>query len=108
MQDVVAPFVLENLNCSGTETTLLECPGARPPADIISYSDYTSYPEYTYNYLSLSNPAACDPLEGTYAFVACGMTDGPGTISHTMYSKHSQCTCGTRMLMSPTCTPVPQ
>lgn len=73
MQPLLAPFVLDNLNCSGTETRLLDCPGATQAAYDDSYDPYSST---TYPYSE--PPNSCDPLEGTFAMVACGMTDGAG------------------------------
>eukprot|EP00892_Ulva_mutabilis_P004970 jgi/Ulvmu1/2845/UM144_0010.1 len=53
-----APFVLENLNCNGTESRLLECPGFMGEA----------VQDYSYEPLL----AICDPAGSAPAFVACG------------------------------------
>lgn len=90
LQDVMAPFVLENLNCSGSEASLLDCPGVSG-ATTFGFSGYDADADgaqlFTYAYLQISGGvdfAACDPLQGSYAFVACGMTDGPGVNSITV------------------------
>eukprot|EP00892_Ulva_mutabilis_P004962 jgi/Ulvmu1/2838/UM144_0002.1 len=75
-QDFLAPMVLENLNCTGSEERLLECPGVMEGFETI-YSDYsvtdirlgfTYYGEFS---------MYCDPLRGTFAMVACGTSTGP-------------------------------
>ena len=65
VQDVVAPFALENLGCSGNETRLVDCPVAVPPAE----GDYSFY-DY--------GQAVCDPYRGTFARVACGSSQDAG------------------------------
>lgn len=57
---VQAPFVLENLGCSGDEGRLVDCP---PQA----------MPEST-----RGRNAGCTPFEDHYVFVVCGATSGPG------------------------------
>lgn len=69
---VLAPFVLDNLNCTGSEERLLDCPGATGQP----------YDDYVNEYRIVGN---CDPLGGTYAFVACGTEVGPG--------EHRVCVC---------------
>ena len=72
MQDVRAPFVLENLECSGTEERLLDCPG--PTLDDAPYpaQDYTYYDtEY--------DDRLCSAGGSNYAFVACGMLSDAST-----------------------------
>lgn len=75
-QDVVAPFVLENLGCRGDEARLVDCPVfdsdiATPPFD---YSRYDYFVEY-------SSPDVCDTTlgdGGTFARVACGTSNSAG------------------------------
>lgn len=70
-------MVLENLNCSGTETRLVDCPGDMDEFETI-YTDYdVAGIVFAYQYYGQFN-SYCDPLRGTYAYVACGMTAGPG------------------------------
>lgn len=64
MQDILAPMVLENLECSGTEARLVDCP--RISAEAEADADYTSD----------TQSVRCDPLRPNYAFVACGTTSG--------------------------------
>lgn len=73
LQDVVAPFVLDNLNCTGGEERLVDCPGATLPDPVADYGLL---------YTALSIVGSCDPLQGTYAFVACGTLTGPGAFLH--------------------------
>ena len=75
-QEVVAPFVLENLGCSGDEARLLDCPvfdrdTATPALDDSVY-DY---------FLDNVNSETCDPTDfdgGTFARVACGTSSSAG------------------------------
>lgn len=88
VQDVTAPFVLENLNCSGTEASLLDCPGVMQQGTYDAYGDYDPYTynsfEYTYTYYD--EPTTCDQTQrSSFAFVACGMTDGPGGLHRAAY-----------------------
>eukprot|EP00892_Ulva_mutabilis_P008500 jgi/Ulvmu1/6021/UM260_0005.1 len=78
LQDVIAPYVLSNLNCSGLEASLLECPGVTQESEYYDYP-YSPY-EFTYglNRDSFVNARECDPLRGNYAFVTCGILDMPG------------------------------
>ena len=70
----MAPFVLENLGCSGDEARLVDCPvfvsdTATPTSDNGDYfRDYT-------------NSETCDPTAGgggTFARVACGTSSSAG------------------------------
>ena len=65
-------MVLENLNCTGTEERLIDCPVSQD-------ADYGFDP----GYFDVDSPfpigSGCDPLRATYAFVACGTATGPGT-----------------------------
>ena len=73
----MAPMVLENLACTGTEERLVDCPGSRA-RDIPDYSPaYDYFQEYYYNFPVVG----CEPLAPSYAFVACGNTVGPGAAS---------------------------
>ena len=75
-QEVVAPFVLENLGCSGDEARLLDCPvfdsdTATPAVDDSIY-DYSR---------DSINSGTCDPFAGgggTFARVACGTSSSAG------------------------------
>ena len=71
---MLAPLVLDNLNCTGAEKRLVDCPGATLPDPVSDYG-------YLYTNL-LSIVGSCDPLQGTYAFVACGTLTGPGALMH--------------------------
>lgn len=92
VQDVIAPFVLENLNCTGAEARLLDCPGVMEELTYDYYTNDPNYPygRYTYIYGSVQF-RRCDPLQGAYTFVACGMMEGPG--GHTPTSITFHCTC---------------
>ena len=72
MQEVVAPFVLENLGCSGTEERLVDCPVV---AD-------TEPRDYSFDYFrDYSNSEVCDPFAaggGTFARIACGTSSTAG------------------------------
>lgn len=76
MQGVLAPFVLENLNCTGAEERLVDCPGALSTIFDNAYGDYYGYLPYTQLRTVVGT---CDPLQGTYVFVACGTLTGPGS-----------------------------
>lgn len=69
MQDIIAPFVLENLACAGTETRLLDCPVSRVDRSSPTADD-GSEEFYDLDY----NDARCGAELGSrsYAFVACG------------------------------------
>ena len=68
LQGILAPLVLENLNCTGKEERLVDCP--------VLQDDGTEYNGDAYIY---NGDDGCDPLQATYAFVACSNTTGPGT-----------------------------
>ena len=68
LQGTLAPLVLENLNCTGKEERLVDCP--------VLQDDGTEYNGDAYIY---NGDDGCDPLQATYAFVACSNTTGPGT-----------------------------
>ena len=75
-QEVVAPFVLENLGCSGDEAGLLDCP---------VFDSDTVTPSYDYNgdvyFRDYTNSRTCDPTAGgggTFARVACGTSSSAG------------------------------
>ena len=76
MQEVVAPFALENLGCDGTEARLVDCPvvdidEATAPTSYVFTSDYQYFQDYT-------NSAACDPFTDSYARIACGTSSAAG------------------------------
>ena len=79
VQEVLAPFVLDNLNCSGVETAILDCPGAMGGMPSFA-SPVFDGSVFIYNTPAGPSPG-CDPFLASYAFVACGMTDGPGRLS---------------------------
>eukprot|EP00892_Ulva_mutabilis_P007856 jgi/Ulvmu1/5442/UM223_0003.1 len=87
LEEVRAPFVLENVACDGSEVRLLDCMGSTldrsPPED----GDYSYYNlEY--------NDAFCDSGQDDFAFIACGMLPGPGQppgVSH--WHLHVVCRC---------------
>ena len=75
-QEVVAPFVLENLGCSGDEARLMDCPVF--DSDIATPTIAYENDDYLRDY---SNSATCDPFlarGGTYARVACGTSSSAG------------------------------
>ena len=68
-QEIQAPFVLENLACSGDEQRLVDCPVDETDSDYaLSYNDYGSS----------RVPSQCEPFAQSYAFVACGSPPAPG------------------------------
>ena len=76
VQEVVAPFVLENLGCSGDEARLLDCPvfDSDTATPALDYSGYDYFRDYT-------NSDICDPTAaggGTFARVACGTSSSAG------------------------------
>ena len=79
VQGVLAPFVMDNLNCSGAETAILDCPGAMGGMPTFA-SPVFDGSVFIYNTPG-GQPPGCDPFLASYAFVACGMTDGPGRLS---------------------------
>lgn len=79
VQNVLAPMVLENLNCSGTEPRLVDCPGDMDEFET-AYSDYDVRDiRLGFTYFGVLS-TYCDPLQGTYAFVACGTLPSPGAL----------------------------
>eukprot|EP00892_Ulva_mutabilis_P007273 jgi/Ulvmu1/4918/UM202_0003.1 len=75
-QDILAPFALENVNCTGSEARLVDCPVATG-ATIFGDGAEDAPGEYTYRYDYDDSPI-CEFLRGgTFAFVACGMSTGP-------------------------------
>lgn len=82
LQGVIAPFMLENINCTGSEERLVDCPAvARIPFYEYSPEDYTY--EFTYGG---DTPNFCNFFEGSFAFVACGATSGPGVAAPTRHA----------------------
>ena len=84
MQEVQAPFVLESLDCDGSEARLVDCPVSleAPPGEPPGGDEYA----YT------EAPTTCDPSGLSYAFVACGMAAaaaGPGLPQHQVASHTS-------------------
>ena len=64
-EDVRAPFVLENLGCSGNEERLVDCPEAM--------DEYVSAYTLEIDFRSYAQMARqCDVDVATYAYVACG------------------------------------
>ena len=72
VQAVLAPFVLENLGCTGNESRLFDCPVADSDDD--GPADYSA-DDYIEEY---SNPATCDPFSDSYARIACGTSSAAG------------------------------
>lgn len=80
LQGIRAPMVLENLDCSGTEMKLVDCPGAMDDVETV-YTDYgVSAIRYSFVYYGEFH-TYCDPARGTYAFVACGQATESGASS---------------------------
>ena len=77
LQDVLAPIVLENLDCAGTETRLLDCPGSMDVVETVFTDYFLDEIRFSFQYYGEFS-TFCDPLRGTFAFVACGETVGPG------------------------------
>eukprot|EP00892_Ulva_mutabilis_P012292 jgi/Ulvmu1/9435/UM051_0063.1 len=75
LQEIIAPFVLENLDCAGTEARLLDCPSVM---EFERDYQYTTVFGDTYSVADRSGLTTCSALRAGYAFVACGMTEGPG------------------------------
>lgn len=65
VQEVRAPMVLQNLDCSGGEARLLDCPGVM--GDYIDADEYAQVSTFV-----------CDPASATYAVVACGTIPDQG------------------------------
>ena len=74
MQEVVAPFALENLGCTGNESRLLDC-----PVRDVGGSRSTDYRYYDY-----ATADSCDPASDSYAFVACGVSSAAGVPTPTL------------------------
>lgn len=76
-----APFVLENLDCDGTEERLLDCPGPRAMTELNYLAHNNADDAYdtpiSYYYNGASFPDGCGNVFST-AMVACGMLSGPG------------------------------
>ena len=83
MQELFAPFVLENLDCDGSEERLVDCPGAMVersyPGDPNAYS--TAY-EVAVRVSGCENTVT----SAASLFVACGTLSGPGANGHVMRS----------------------
>ena len=88
MQGVLAPFVLENLNCTGAEAMLVDCPVA---TDFTDYNDVpvNSAGQYEFTYLNNFDSISCDFFEARFPFVACGGVTGPGAHRSKYYAVHS-------------------
>ena len=84
LQEIVAPFALENLGCTGTEARLLDCP-------VADSDEETPAPEYDYNYRfrDYTNSATCDPFAGSFAEVACGTSDAAGVFQPALALTHT-------------------
>ena len=75
----MAPFVLENLGCSGDEARLVDCPvfdsdSASSSTPTNDYGSYDYFRDYT-------NSGTCDPTMaggGTFARIACGTSSAAG------------------------------
>ena len=72
-QEVLAPFALENLGCSGDEARLVDCPVF--DSDAATTFDNSDY------FGDNTNSRTCDPTAGgggTFARVACGTSSSAG------------------------------
>lgn len=70
VQDIVAPFALENLGCSGNESRLVDCP-------VVESDDVD--PEGGRGFVAgTDNPAVCDPYIGTFTTIICGTKEAAG------------------------------
>ena len=81
----MAPIVLENLECDGTEARLVDCP--RISAETAAEYEYSPYN------IDGNTNNRCDPLLPNYAFVACGTTSGPRALP-TLGCVHVVFLCG--------------
>eukprot|EP00892_Ulva_mutabilis_P002374 jgi/Ulvmu1/12137/UM084_0064.1 len=70
LQEIQAPFVMENLACTGAEARLVDCPVDE------NDQEYQNGFGLDYSY-SGSSPGSCEPFGQSYAFVACGASAGP-------------------------------
>eukprot|EP00892_Ulva_mutabilis_P005573 jgi/Ulvmu1/3388/UM016_0004.1 len=75
IEAILAPMVLENVACNGTEARLVDCA-------VTQEDDYGFDYDYVYTYYGAVNNRGCSPLQTTYAFVACGTATGPGMLTH--------------------------
>ena len=78
MQEVVAPFLLENLGCSGNEARLVDC-----PVVVNGLRSYFSNDYYDVD-SDYQNAGICDPFAadgGTFARVACGTISSAGVLA---------------------------
>ena len=72
MQEAVeAPFVLENLDCSGSEARLVDC------AEAVEEYESTYPLEIDFDYYERRSKR-CDLEFAPYAYVACGTLTEPG------------------------------
>ena len=81
IQEIAAPFVLENLGCIGDEARLVDC----PVADSGDYSALAQDYDYDRSVLGYfrdyGNAGTCDPFAaegGTFARIACGTSSSAG------------------------------
>lgn len=107
LKEEVAPFVMENLGCSGNEARLVDCPafnGTQDPALTFSptttdygpddYYDDGKAPNFDYDRddylidfnsrrdrLENLNRGECHPFRANYARVACGTAQTPSAMS---------------------------
>eukprot|EP00892_Ulva_mutabilis_P007290 jgi/Ulvmu1/4933/UM204_0005.1 len=69
--EILAPFALENLGCTGDESRLVDCP-------VFVEVESTDYTPYDYRFRDYTNSDICDPFSGTFAEVACGTSTMAG------------------------------
>ena len=67
-----APFVLQDLGCSGSEERLVDCPGAIDDQGVPYLLDYQ------FEYYA-QQARACNPDRQPFAYVACGTITAQGT-----------------------------
>lgn len=72
MQEVLAPFVIENLGCAGDEATLLDCPVAAV-ADGARGAERYLYDDQGPDGCAPFRASRTDSLAGSFAFVACSL-----------------------------------
>eukprot|EP00892_Ulva_mutabilis_P005578 jgi/Ulvmu1/3392/UM016_0008.1 len=82
IEAILAPMVLENVACNGTEARLVDCA-------VTQEDDYGFDYDYVYTYYGAVNIRGCSPLHTTYAFVACGTATGPGMLTHPPLCEHA-------------------
>ena len=87
-EEVRAPFVIENLGCTGSEERLLDCPQAMDEY-VFTYSL-----EFDFHYY-VQMAKQCDAEVAAYAYVACGtLTDqGAQPTSDTGHMAAWLCVC---------------